>query len=98
MILAKNRHIDQQNTTESPEINPHTYGQSMTNESRIYNGEKTFSSTSGAGKTDQLYVKIKLKHSLTPHTKMNSTWIKHINVKTGNHKNPRRNHRQNTLT
>ena len=30
---------------------------SMTKESGIYNGEKTVSSTSGAGKTQQLHVK-----------------------------------------
>ena len=40
-----------------PEINPHIYGQSMTKEAKIYNGEKTVSSISGAGKTRQLHVK-----------------------------------------
>ena len=42
---------------KSPEINPHTYGQSKTKEARIHNGEKTDSSISGAGKTGQLHVK-----------------------------------------
>ena len=49
--------MDQQNGIESPEINPHTYGQSMTKEARIYNGEKV-SSVNGAGNTGQLHVKI----------------------------------------
>ena len=30
---------------------------SLTKEAKMYNGEKTVSSTSGAGKTDQLHVK-----------------------------------------
>ena len=54
----KDRNINQLNTIESSELNPHTYGHlSLTKEARIYNGEKTISLTGGAGKTGQPLVK-----------------------------------------
>ena len=42
---------------ESPELNPHTYGHLTYDKAKIHNGEKTVSSTSGAGKTWQLHAK-----------------------------------------
>ena len=54
----RERNIHQWNKIENPEINPCTYGHLiLTKEARIYNGEKTISLTSGAGKTDQPLVK-----------------------------------------
>ena len=54
----QDRNIDQWNKVGSPEINPCTYGHLIfEKEARIYNGKKTISLTSGAGKTGQQLVK-----------------------------------------
>ena len=50
--------IQTNETRENPEINPCTHGYLLlTKEARMYNGAKTASSITGAGKTGQLHVK-----------------------------------------
>ena len=54
--------IDQWNRTDCPNVNPHTCCHFIyTNEERMYNGEKTISSISGAGKTEWLVLVLEIQ-------------------------------------
>ena len=69
----------------------------MTKAAILYKGEMTFSSTDGAGKTEQLHVKNEIRTFFNIITKISSKWINNLNVRLDIVTLIEGKHRQNTL-
>ena len=74
MVLAQNRNTDQWKNIERPEINPCTYGYLTFDKGgkNIQWGWENWIATCK---------RMKLEQFLTPYTKINSKWIKDLNVR-----------------